>query len=220
VDNYFHRQLQLWSQDKQDALKNKKVAIVGAGGLGCSVGIALSGFGVGDLYIVDFDKIEPHNIHRQIAFRLEDTSKYKSDILSELITSRCPVTKGHSIIQPFEYFTTMDVEVDLIIDATDNLETREQIDIYAKKQKTPWIHGSVEAYRGQVAFIDKAHFSEVFAVKALDSVGITAPMVMNIASFEALLASRYLVGLPIQKDVLHYIDFNSSGEYNCKKFTL
>lgn len=220
MNDYFHRQLQLWTKEEQDSLQNKKIAIIGSGGLGCSLGIALSGFGLSDIYVADFDKVEPHNIHRQIAFRLDDTGKYKSDVLCEIISNRCPVTKGHSITKSFEEFAQMDIKVDLIIDATDNLFVREQIDKYAKEQNIPWIYGSVEAFRGQVAMIDKASFNEVFGIKKLDSVGIAGPMVMHIASLEANLAGRYLIGLPVQKDMLHYISFDKKGEYSCKKFSL
>ena len=80
---YFSRQIMLWGEDTQKDLKSKKVLIVGSGGLGCSVAMALSGSGVGQIDIVDFDKVELHNIHRQILFNLNDIGKFKriSDVI-------------------------------------------------------------------------------------------------------------------------------------------
>ena len=60
----------------------------------------------------------------------------------------------------------------------------------------------------------------MFHIDKLDPVGIAAPMVMHIASLEANLAGRYLIGLPIQKDVLHYFNFDDEGSYTLKKFSL
>ena len=108
----------------------------------------------------------------------------------------------------------------LIIDATDNLFARKEINAYAKACQTPWIHGSVEAFRGQVAFFANASFDEVFHIGKLEPVGIAAPMVMHIASLQANLATRYLVGWEIKKDVLHYIDFDDKGIYTHKQFDL
>ena len=102
--NYFHRQLQMWSEEEQKSLENKKIAIIGSGGLGCSVGIALSGFGIGTIYTVDFDKVETHNIHRQIAFKVNDEGKYKAEVLAQLINDRCPVTNAIAITEGFEEF--------------------------------------------------------------------------------------------------------------------
>ncbi|MEJ2489400.1 MAG: ThiF family adenylyltransferase, partial [Sulfurovaceae bacterium] len=69
---YFKRQIELWGAQKQEALQDKSIAIIGAGGLGSSLALALSGSGIGDIDVVDFDRVSLHNIHRQIAFRLED----------------------------------------------------------------------------------------------------------------------------------------------------
>ena len=218
--DYFHRQLQLWSKEQQDSLLNKKIVIIGSGGLGCSVGLALSGLGIGEMYLVDFDKVEPHNIHRQIAFKISDEKQYKSEVLAKLITDRSFVTKATPFIKNFAEFSALNLEVDIIIDSTDNLETRQEIDTYAKSKNIPWIYGSVEAFRGQVALFEQAKFEDVFKVAKLDPVGIAAPMVMHIASLQANLVTRYFVGLPVQKDKLHYVHFNEDGEYCLNKYSL
>jgi len=79
--NYFQRQVQLWGEEVQASLKNKRIAIVGSGGLGCSLGIGLGSSGIGEIHVVDFDTVSLHNIHRQIAFKLEDEGKPKAQVL-------------------------------------------------------------------------------------------------------------------------------------------
>ena len=52
---YFHRQVQLWGEETQKSLQNKKIAIVGAGGLGSSLAFALGASGIGEIHMIDFD---------------------------------------------------------------------------------------------------------------------------------------------------------------------
>jgi molybdopterin/thiamine biosynthesis adenylyltransferase len=219
MNNYFHRQIQLWGEDTQNTLKTKKIAIIGSGGLGCSVAISLGSSGIGTIYCIDFDKIEIHNIHRQLAFTPNDEGRYKSEVLTHLLNLRSPYIKAIPITKNFSSFTKDELKLDLIIDATDNLMVRAQIDKYAKEQNIPWIYGSVEEFNGQVCFLDKSDFN-AFKIKDREPKGITAPMVMHIASHQANLALRYLTDLPIKKDLLHYIYFDSDGELTIQKFKM
>ena len=217
MNDYFHRQIELWGEDKQKALQSKKIAIIGCGGLGSSLGIALGSSGIGTIYCIDFDKIEIHNIHRQIAFKTEDEGSYKCDVLADLLRARSPYVKTISKNMDFEKFSSEALEVDLIIDATDNLHVRSQIDTYAKKSTTPWIYGSVEAFNGQVCFFDKSDFS-AFKISDKKPEGIAAPIVMHVASLQANLALRYLLGLTVKKDWLYYLYFDDNGELITQKF--
>lgn len=219
LNNYFHRQIQLWGEEKQNTLQSKKIAIIGSGGLGSSLGIALGSSGIGTIYCVDFDKIEVHNIHRQIAFKTEDEGRYKCEVLSQLIESRSPYVNAIAKNMDFEKFSCEDIEVDLIIDATDNLHVRAQIDTYAKKSNTPWLYGSVEAFNGQVCIFVESDFS-AFKISDKKPEGIAAPIVMHVASLQANLALRYLVGLPIKKDLLYYLYFDDEGALITQKFKM
>ena len=217
--DYYNRQILLWGEDSQKSLSTKKIAIIGSGGLGCSVALALSGSGIGEIDLVDFDKVELHNIHRQIGFRSCDVGKYKCEVLADLLRERNPNIKVVSNSYDFEKYSKNSNNLDLIIDATDNLQTRSQIDKFAKEQKIPWIYGSVEEFKGFVAlFVDKDFSS--FPIIESNPKGIAAPMVMQIASFEANLALRYLCDLSVEKDTLHYIYYKENGEFEVKKFKI
>lgn len=217
---YFHRQVQLWGEETQKSLTNKKIAIVGAGGLGSSLAFALGASGIGEIHMIDFDEVSLHNIHRQIAFKMGDEGKNKALLNTELIEQRCPYVKAIAHPCNFEEWCAKDIEVDLIIDATDNLPTRGEINLYAKEKKLPWLYGSVEAFNGQVCFFEESSFNDVFKITQKTPAGIAAPIVMHIASLQANIALRYLAGLSIKKDLLYYLFFNEEGELITQKFSL
>jgi molybdopterin/thiamine biosynthesis adenylyltransferase len=217
---YFHRQVQLWGEDVQTNLQDKKIAIIGAGGLGSSLCFALGAVGIGEIHIVDFDEVSLHNIHRQIAFKLGDEGKNKAKINAKIIQERSPYTKAIAHECDFLTWSKKEIEVDLIIDATDNLPTRGDINTYAKAVKRPWIYGSVEAFHGQVCFIDESSFNDAFKIITKTPAGIAAPIVMHLASLEANLALRFLAGLSVKKDFLYYLFFNEEGELITQKFGL
>jgi molybdopterin/thiamine biosynthesis adenylyltransferase len=217
---YFHRQVQLWGEETQIALQKKKIVIIGSGGLGSSLAFALGASGIGEIHMVDFDEVSLHNIHRQIAFKTGDEGKNKATLNADLIMQRCPYTKAIAHECDFKTWSEKNIEVDLIIDATDNLPTRGDINTYAKKKNLPWIYGSVEAFHGQVCFIEASSFNDAFKIIQKTPAGITAPIVMHIASLQANLALRFLAGLSIKKDLLYYLFFNEDGELVTQKFGL
>ena len=220
MNHYFHRQIQLWGEETQHLLQAKRIAIIGSGGLGSSLAFALGASGIGEIHIVDFDTVSLHNIHRQIAFKMGDEDKFKAEVCATVIEERCPYVKAVAHVGDFDEFTQKNIEVDLIIDATDNLATRGEINTYAKSKHLPWIYGSVEAFHGQVCFFEEASFTELFKITSKTPAGIAAPIVMHIASLQANLALRYLAGLSVLKDKLYYLFFNDVGELITQKFVL
>ncbi|CAA6821832.1 MAG: Sulfur carrier protein adenylyltransferase ThiF [uncultured Sulfurovum sp.] len=219
TEDYFNRQIQLWGEETQLSLENKKIAIIGAGGLGSSLALALGTSGIGQIDMVDFDTVSLHNIHRQIAFTLKDEEKLKAEVVVALMKSKNPFLLSNAYTMTFEAFSKMTNTYDLILDATDNLGTRQEIDAYARKIDTPWIYASVEEFNGQVCFFDEASF-QVFNTSDHKPGGITAPIVMHIASLQANIALRYLAGLTVVKDKLYYLYFNNEGELITQKFSM
>ncbi len=215
--DYFNRQIQLWGEEKQNSLKNKKIAIIGSGGLGCSLALALGTSGIGQIDIIDFDTVGLHNIHRQIAFTLKDEGKLKAEVVVNLLKEKNPFIKANALCMDFKVFSQLENRYDLILDATDNLSVREAIDKYSKLKNIPWIYGSVEEFNGQVCFFENASF-QVFNSSNHQVGGNIASMVMHIASLQASLALRYLTNLSIVKDKLYYLYFNSEGELITQKF--
>jgi adenylyltransferase/sulfurtransferase len=221
MEQYFKRQIQLWGKEIQQTLQNKQIAIIGCGGLGCSVALALGTIGLKQIDLIDFDIIEFHNIHRQIGFTLEDINQPKAEILAKLLRTKTTFTKFEAFVCDFEQFVCKNhKKYDLIIDATDNLQTRIKLDRYALDYKIPWVYGSVESFHGQVCLFENSSFESIFAVTDHQDKAIAAPMVMQIASLQSNLAIRYLACQSIQTDLLYYLFFDKQGNYNLQQFKL
>jgi adenylyltransferase/sulfurtransferase len=220
IEDYFNRQIQLWGEETQASLQDKKIAIIGSGGLGCSLAMALGTSGIGQIDMVDFDQVSLHNIHRQIAFQLKDEGKYKAEIVVELMKAKNPFLTSTAYKMAFDEFIKLENnEYDLILDATDNLISRHEIHTYSRETNIPWIYASVEEFNGQVCFFKDASF-QVFNASNHTPGGIAAPIVMQVASLEANIALRYLAGLEVLQDKLYYLYYSKEGELITQKFNM
>jgi len=220
MKNYFKRQIELWGVNKQRELGEKRILIVGSGGLGSSLSFALGSIGLKEITLVDFDEVAIHNIHRQIAFSIDDEGKNKADVVKNVIQNRSKYTNVKTYIESFSQFAERDnQEFDLIFDATDNLESRVEIDRYAKKHNTPWVYGSVEAFYGQVCLFQESSF-QTFQSLSTQPKGVATPIVMLIASFQANIGLKYLLGENPKSDVLYLLSFDSDGIFTVKNFRM
>lgn len=205
----FDRQIELIGKENQQKLQKKEVLIVGCGGLGNSIATTISCIGLKKIYLIDFDKIEMHNLHRQFQFSKSDINKYKSEVLAKNI-SRCDT---EIVFLKEKFNKNLDLKVDLVFDATDNFESRKEIDSFAKKHSIAWIYASVEEFRGQVGVFVNSSF-DMFATTNAISKGQFPPMVNLVGSISSMLGIRVL--LDKQKEIFYYVDFNESLEI--KKF--
>jgi len=220
MEEYFARQHSLWGEDTQKKLKEKSIVIVGCGGLGSNLGITLGSSGIGKIYLIDFDTVSIHNIHRQIAFKLDDVGKPKASLLAELIRSRYDKVEVIPIIGSFDDFVSEHLEADILVDATDNLPSRAKIEEYAKKINKPWIYTSVEEWHGQVCLFENGSFSNAIVINDRKPAGITPPIVSLLASYEANMVLRYLAGLSVKTDVLNYLFFDNNGQLCIKSLKM
>ncbi len=208
MSGYHKRQTLLIGELAQKALHQKSIAIIGCGGLGCGLAYALSGSGIGKIYLVDFDKVDESNIHRQIAFGFDDVGKPKCQALASALKKRSP--KESSILSfdgNFEDFTKQDIKLDLLLDATDNVSARLAFDKWSKNHDIPWLYSSVEQWYGQICLFEQSSFKKLTNSSSQSTKAQTASVVMSVASLGANVAFRYLVGLEVQKDKLFYLNF-------------
>ncbi|MGF1669757.1 MAG: molybdopterin-synthase adenylyltransferase MoeB [Balneolaceae bacterium] len=139
--------------DGQKKLKAAKVLAVGTGGLGAPMLQYLAAAGVGTIGIVDFDKVEASNLHRQVLFgkkdigrpkvevakeRLEDINPYINIVIHE---TRLTSENALEIIKPY----------DIVADGTDNFPTRYLINDATVMLNKPNVHGSIFQFEGQVS---------------------------------------------------------------------
>jgi len=196
----FRRQIEILGEHQKE-LSKKSVLVVGAGGLGNVVLSEIGCIGLKEIYLIDFDMIELHNIHRQFQFTESDIGKYKAKVLADR-THRC----GTKIIPIVEEFNNFDKKVDLVIDCTDNFEVRQKIDKFAKKNNIPWVYSSVESWVGQVCLFKDKNL-DIFNLNEHKVNGVMPAMVGIVGSIEAMIATKYLAGLEVEMDKLYYIDF-------------
>ena len=151
----YSRQIVLpgWGNETQGKLKSAKVLVIGAGGLGCSILQTLSLAGAGKLGLVDFDKISVSNLQRQVLYTSNDVGKLKTEVAKEKIKALNPFTEIEIFSQKLHKENVLSIisEYDLVIDGTDNFETRYLINDACVILHKPWIFGSIHQYEGQVS---------------------------------------------------------------------
>jgi len=151
----YRRQLLFLGVEAQLRLKRAKVLVVGAGGLGSAVLYYLVAAGVGEIHIVDSDKLELNNLNRQILYTTDDIGKYKADVAAERLRKLNPNVKIITYRRRFDKGLAEEIvpKVDLAIDALDNWETRFLLNEYCVKYLKPLIHAGVREVYGQLLVI-------------------------------------------------------------------
>ena len=151
----YSRQLSLpeFGADGQKKLREARVLIIGAGGLGCPAALYLAAAGIGTLGIVEFDTVDITNIHRQILYSASDVGIPKIDVARERIQAtnqnvsvECFATRLTSA-NALEIMSGFDV----VIDASDNFATRYLVNDAAVISKIPSIYGSIHRFEGQLS---------------------------------------------------------------------
>lgn len=137
----------------QQRLKQARVAIVGAGGLGCPVGQYLVAAGVGTLGIIDGDVIEESNLQRQILFSPEHIGQRKAAVAARILARQNPYSQVVS--HPVFLDTTNALSIlegyDIIVDGSDNFATRYLVNDACVLLKKPLVFGSIYKFDGQVS---------------------------------------------------------------------
>ena len=134
-------------------LKNARVLVIGAGGLGCPVLLYLAGAGVGNIGIVDFDVVDISNLHRQVLYTTEDVGRPKAMQAAMHLIKRNPYVNIRPINEKLTVENTLTIfsEYDIIIDGTDNFETRYMINDACVLLNKTLIYGAVLKFAGQVS---------------------------------------------------------------------
>ncbi|MFC0314054.1 adenylyltransferase/sulfurtransferase MoeZ [Gordonia phosphorivorans] len=137
----------------QRRLKNARVLVMGAGGLGSPTLLYLAAAGVGTLGIVDFDVVDESNLQRQIMHGVADVGRAKTESAREAIAAINPLVDVH--VHDLRLTTDNAVELfgryDLILDGTDNFATRYLVNDAAALAHRPYVWGSIFRFSGQVS---------------------------------------------------------------------
>ncbi|HEY8790128.1 MAG TPA: adenylyltransferase/sulfurtransferase MoeZ [Actinopolymorphaceae bacterium] len=137
----------------QKRLKNAKVLVVGAGGLGSPALMYLAAAGVGTLGIIDFDVVDESNLQRQIIHGQSDIGRAKALSAQEKVSEINPYTKVIVHNSRLDNDNALDIFAgyDLIVDGTDNFATRYLVNDAAVLLGKPYVWGSIYRFEGQVS---------------------------------------------------------------------
>ena len=130
MSHRFSRLEKIITKEKLDILKQKKVLVLGVGGVGGYVVESLARSGIGTLILVDFDKIDETNINRQIIALDSTIGKLKVDVLKDRvkdINPECNVITISDFINKDNIETIFDNDIDYLVDACDTIETKKEI---------------------------------------------------------------------------------------------
>ena len=137
----------------QVQLLKSKVLLVGAGGLGCPIGLYLAAAGVGTLGIIDDDRVDLTNLQRQILHRTSDVGRPKTESAKEAIARINPDVK---VITYQERLTSDNAikifqDYDIIVDGSDNFPTKYLVNDAAFFTGKPFVYGGVFQFEGQAS---------------------------------------------------------------------
>ena len=215
----YNRQIVLrgFDFDGQEKLKAAKALIVGLGGLGCAAAPYLASAGVGQLTLLDFDTVSLSNLQRQILHRDSAIGQAKVDSARQQLSQINPHIRLDAINQQLDDAQLAELigQQDVVLDCSDNVATREQLNRLCHASKTPLVSGAAIRMEGQIAVFrwqqDEPCYrciSRLFGDAALSCVeaGVMAPLVGVIGSLQAMEAIRVLsdFGNPVPGKLLMY----------------
>jgi sulfur-carrier protein adenylyltransferase/sulfurtransferase len=139
----------------QERLRKASVLIVGAGGLGVPVLQYLAGAGVGRLGIVDSDRLEPSNLHRQTWYALADCGQPKAELAAQRVRALNPEVRVevHAVKLDAGNADALADGHDLILDCSDNFTTKFLLNDVALRLRKPVLFASVYQYEGQLQLV-------------------------------------------------------------------
>lgn len=137
----------------QQKLTDAKVLVVGAGGLGCPVLQSLATAGVGTIGVVDGDFVEESNLNRQFLYNLDDCGKNKFLAASEALLKQNPNLRIIPFTSHFNRENAFEIVSDfqIVVDCTDNLQTRYLINDVALVKGIPIVYASIHQFEGQLS---------------------------------------------------------------------
>lgn len=203
-----HILLNEWGVDGQERVSQSHALVVGAGGLGSPAALYLASAGVGQITLIDHDVVDVTNLQRQIAHTQDRVGQLKVESLKKTIEQINPEVQVQCIAQRADsVLLNQHVALaDVILDCTDNFETRHAINLACVQHNKPLVSGSALRMDGQVAVYDIRQSqvpcyacvfppTQQFEETRCATMGVLAPLVGIIGSLQATEALKILSGM-------------------------
>ena len=191
----------------QQKIMDSTVLIIGMGGLGSPTALYLAAAGVGHIVIADFDQVELSNLQRQIIHQTKDIGDDKVNSAKNKLTELNPeikVTIANELIHT-DNLNELIKGVDIVLDGTDNFESRFEINKVCVENRKPLISAAVVRFEGQISVFE-GHQKNLPCYQCLYSVegeenescienGVLAPVAGLIGTIQALQAIKVILNL-------------------------
>ncbi len=198
----------------QQRLADAKVAVCGLGALGSTIVERLARCGVGHLRLIDRDWVELDNLPRQALYTLHDADYKlpKAVAAANHLAAIDPLLKIEPRVCDLTYSNAIELlsGVDIVLDGTDNFEARYLINDACISLGIPWVHAGIVGASGQAMLVVPGVTAcfrcllpdppPVESMQTCDSVGVLGPAVGVVASWQALLAMKWIVGAELPKE--------------------
>jgi adenylyltransferase/sulfurtransferase len=191
----------------QNRLKNSRVLLLGLGGLGSPVALYLAASGIGSLVLVDHDEVDLSNLQRQIIHTTDDIGAAKVGSARGSVAALNPHTEVECITHRLDAkeLATQVLQADIVIDATDNLDSRLVINRACVKAKKPLVSGAAIAWEGHISVFDSRFeaapcYQCVYLKSSEQNLscaesGVVSPLLGIIGSAMALEALKLIMGV-------------------------
>ena len=192
----------------QEKLLASHALVIGAGGLGSPVCLYLGSAGVGQITVVDHDQVDATNLQRQIAHTLDRVGQYKADSVRTAIAHINPDVTVTPITQRADavLLDTLVAQADVVLDCSDNFETRQAVNLACVKHRKPLVSGAAIRMDGQVSVYDSTQadapcYACIFPPEQTPeetrcaTMGVFAPLVGIIGTVQAAEALKILSGM-------------------------
>ena len=213
----------------QDLTREKTVSIIGLGALGSVASELLTRAGIKELILIDRDYVELSNLQRQTIFDENDIGKSKAFVLKEKLNRINKEVKIQSYFDNLDNDNLKLIKSDLILDCTDNFETRFLINDYCVKNKIPFIYSSSIGDSGYVFNIIPGEicfncvFKEVNGLETCETFGVLNTITHLIASLQVNEALKILMNKEYEKNIIYInlennelIKIKASKDKSCK----
>jgi len=205
-----------FGDEAQKKLKNSKVLIVGAGGLGGPVCLYLAAAGVGHMTVCDRDVVELSNLNRQILHSNNDIGTAKSASALKTLSALNPdiTIETHHVSIDDSNITKLAEGTNLMVDCLDNIQTRQVLNRYCIRTNTPLLHAGIDNWNAQLTLIvpgETACISCLFgdATDTTEPKPVLGAVAGVVGTMQALEAIKFLIGNSALKNILLYFDAKS-----------
>jgi adenylyltransferase/sulfurtransferase len=190
----------------QEKIINARVLVVGVGGLGSPIAMYLAAAGVGTLHLIDHDTVELSNLQRQIIHATDDIGRAKVESARSRLSALNPNVSVEITDRQFEDedFDEYLPRTDVVVDATDNFQSRFQINRQCVKHSTSLVSGAAIRFEGQVSVFHPGqkespcyrclYTNESAVAETCSQTGVIAPLLGMIGSVQAMETLKVITG--------------------------